>query len=98
MRERGSGRSVFSSLHLFQRGPQPVTDLNAAPFPCDKTPPCSWPCDPNGFESSIVYPVEVNDETHSLAFRVEFRTQGFLPRDEAVRSSAWLNTQYVYIY
>lgn len=57
-----------------------------------------WPCDPNNFESSIGDPVEVNDETHSLAFRVKFTTQGFLPCEEAAGSGQWDDGQYVYIY
>ena len=58
----------------------------------------NWPCDANNFESFIDYPVEVNDATHSLAFRVDFDTQGFLPRKEADESGKWDDDQYVYIY
>jgi hypothetical protein len=58
----------------------------------------NWPCDPNDFESSIVYPIEVNDATHSLAFRVEFETPGFLPQEEAQGKGMWDDDQYVYIY
>jgi hypothetical protein len=57
----------------------------------------NWPCDPDDF-GSIVDPIEVNDETHSLAFRVEFETEGFLPREEAEDSGKWDDDQYVYIY
>lgn len=57
----------------------------------------NWPCDPDDF-GSVVGPVEVNDETHSLAFRVEFETEGFLPREEAEGSGKWDDDQYVYIY
>jgi hypothetical protein len=57
-----------------------------------------WPCDPNDFESSIVHPIEVNDETYSLALRVDFRTQGFLPRHKTSGSGEWDDSQYVYVY
>lgn len=57
-----------------------------------------WSCAPNEFESSVSQPIEVNDETHSLAFRVDFDTVGFLPREEAEGSGKWDDDQYVYIY
>ena len=58
----------------------------------------NWRCDPNDFESSIVQPIEVNDATHSLAFRVVFGTQGFIPRDEAAGSGEQAVDRYVYVY
>lgn len=58
----------------------------------------NWPCDPNEFESTIVYPIEVNDETRSLAFRVAFDTQGFLMPQDAKASGEWHHDQHVYVY
>ncbi len=57
----------------------------------------NWACDPDDFESGIG-PIEVNDGTHSLAFRVGFGTEGFLPREEAEASGKWDDDDYVYIY
>jgi len=57
----------------------------------------NWACDPNDFESSAG-PIEVNDETDSLAFRADFETVGFLEREEAEDSGKWDDDDYVYIY
>jgi hypothetical protein len=57
----------------------------------------NWPCDPNDFETSIG-PIEVNDETHSLAFRVGFGPEGFVPREEAEGNGKWDDDEYVYVY
>jgi hypothetical protein len=57
-----------------------------------------WPCDPKDFETDILHPVEVSDEAHALAFRVEFSTQGFVPPEEGERSGKSSNDQYVYVY
>lgn len=57
----------------------------------------NWPCDPNDFESRIAA-IEVNDATRSLAFGVEFGTEGFLTRGEAEDSGKWDDDEYVYIY
>lgn len=57
-----------------------------------------WPCDPKDFESDVLHPIEVSDETHALAFRVEFSMQGFVPPEDADRSSKLSKHQYVYVY
>ncbi len=57
----------------------------------------NWACDPEDFDSGIG-PIEVNDETQSLAFRVGFGTGGFLPSEEAEASGKWDDDEYVYIY
>ncbi len=57
----------------------------------------NWACDPDDFESGIG-PIEVNDETRALAFRVQFGTEGFLIREEAEDSGKWDDDEYVYIY
>ena len=57
----------------------------------------NWPCDPSDFESRIA-PIEVNDATRSLAFRVEFGTEGLLTRGEDEDSGKWDDDEYVYIY
>lgn len=56
-----------------------------------------WLYDPDDF-GSVVDPIEVNDETLSLALRVEFDTEGFLPHEEAEDSGKWDDDQYAYIY
>jgi hypothetical protein len=58
----------------------------------------NWRCDPDEFESSIGQPIEVNDATHALAFRVVYGTQGFIPRDEAAHSGEEAVDRYVYVY
>ncbi len=57
----------------------------------------NWACDPDDFESSAG-PIEVNDETHSLAFRVDFETVGFIERYAAEDSGKWDDDEYVYVY
>ena len=58
----------------------------------------NWRCDPDEFESSIAQPIEINDQTNALAFRVVFGTQGFIPRDEAAHSGEEAVDRYVYVY
>ncbi|HXZ81855.1 MAG TPA: hypothetical protein VEG30_18145 [Terriglobales bacterium] len=58
----------------------------------------NWGCDPDRFTSDLVYPIEVNDQTQSLAFHVRFEPEGFLPREEAEDSGQWDDDDYVYIY
>jgi len=58
----------------------------------------NWPCDPDDFESSIAEPIEINDATQALAFRVVFGTQGFIPRNEAAGSGEQAVDRYVYVY
>ena len=57
-----------------------------------------WTCDPNEFDSSIAEPIEINDQTHSLAFRVVFGTHGFIPREEASGSGEEAVDRFVYVY
>jgi len=58
----------------------------------------NWPCDPQEFESSIAAPIEVNDETHSLGFKIKFSPAGFVSREDAEKNDQWTGYQYVYIY
>lgn len=62
---------------------------------CNKN---NWACDPDRFTSDILHPIEVNDETHSLAFRVTFQPDGFLGREETENSGKWDDDDYLYIY
>jgi hypothetical protein len=66
----------------------------------------NWRCDPNEFES-LISPVEINDETRSLAFEVHFDTRGFLrPKDAEPRwdngkvetAESRVKWTYVYVY
>ncbi len=57
----------------------------------------NWACNPQEFSSDIGFPVEVNDETGSVAFRVTFDPEGFMTREEAEDSGQWNDDDYVYI-
>lgn len=57
----------------------------------------NWACDPDDFESGVG-PIELNDETHALAFRAEFGAEGFLSREQAEDSGKWDDDEYAYIY
>jgi hypothetical protein len=58
----------------------------------------NWSCEPGDFTTDIKYPIEVNDETNALAFRIDFETEGILTRKEAESSGKWNDDQYVYFY
>lgn len=58
----------------------------------------NWSCNPEEFTSDIRFPIAVNNETGSVAFRVTFETEGFLTREEAEDSGQWDDDDYVYIY
>jgi hypothetical protein len=57
----------------------------------------NWACNPERF-ASVIGPGEVNDETQSLAFRVDFSPEGFVLREEAEESGMFDDDQYVYVY
>ena len=57
----------------------------------------NWSCKPDEFTTDISYPIEVNDETNSLAFRIAFETEGSLTRERAESSGKW-DDHYVYVY
>jgi len=58
----------------------------------------NWACDPQRFSSTLSDRVQVNDGTHSLAFRVQFDPEGFVDREEAEDSGKWDDDNYAYIY
>jgi hypothetical protein len=58
----------------------------------------NWSCEPNDFTTDIKYPIEVNDETNALAFRIDFETEGILTREQAESSGKWNDDHYVYVY
>lgn len=57
----------------------------------------NWACEPDRFATEIGS-VEVNDESHALAFHAAFETEGFLTREETDRSGQWYDDDYVYFY
>ena len=58
----------------------------------------NWACNPERFTSNVDYPLVINDDTQSLAFKVRFQPEGFLPREEVEDSGQWDDDDYVYIY
>jgi hypothetical protein len=57
----------------------------------------NWGCVPEEFTSAIAFPVAVNDEPESMAFRVSFEPEGFVD-PEAEDNGQWDNDTYVYIF
>jgi hypothetical protein len=58
----------------------------------------NWGCQTDRFTTSITSPIDINDETQTIAFRASFETEGFLPREEAEESGAWYDDDYAYIF
>jgi len=56
-----------------------------------------WSCQPDQFNSTIKVPVEVSDETKSLAFDVSLDSDGFALRDDSAENVPDL-AQQVYIF
>jgi hypothetical protein len=54
-------------------------------------------CQPDQFNSTIKFPVEVSDETKSLAFEVSLDPEGFALRDDA-SENIWDQAQQVYVF
>jgi hypothetical protein len=57
----------------------------------------NWACEPDRFSSVVEKPV-VSDETHCLAFHVNFETEGFLDPDEADKLEQFQGQEYAYFF
>lgn len=58
----------------------------------------NWGCGIDRFTTDLSYPIEINEDTHAIAFRATFEPEGFLTREEAERSGAWDDDDYAYIF
>ncbi len=57
----------------------------------------NWAGEPDRFTTEIDS-VEVNDESHALAFHAVFETEGFLTPEKTDSSGQWYDDDYVYFY
>jgi hypothetical protein len=58
----------------------------------------NWPCDPAEFTTNISSPMEVNNETKSLAFEATYSMEGFLTREEAESGGKWARDRYACVF
>lgn len=58
----------------------------------------NWGCMTDRFTTNLSYPIEINDDTGSVAFRASFEPEGFLEREAAEASGKWYDDDYAYVF
>ncbi len=58
----------------------------------------NWGCMTDQFTTSLSYPIDINDDTRSIAFRASFEPEGFLDRDAVEASGKWDDNDYAYVF
>lgn len=58
----------------------------------------NWGCQTERFTVDLSYPIEINDDTNSIAFRASFEPEGFLDREQAEASGKWDDDNYAYVF
>jgi hypothetical protein len=58
----------------------------------------NWGCMTDRFTTNLSYPIEINDDTGSIAFRASFEPEGFLDRKAVEASGKWYDDDYAYVF